>query len=226
MSATPYADGAYAPGCWAVIAYRWGWLNDHQYIVRVTTDLQEAQDAADAEAAYRGGKYGVTVWDKDGAAVHHAPSCYGEKAAHINYRVEMFETVGREVVCAIEEESPMSLDAIAARWRRAVRDQEIMEKADPKQPNIQAEGREPRKGNDEDSATVIASALNRLADINGLAHELFAVAQLMPGEGIEDAVNRIEAVLIGSANKQAVGTGPAAGTGTHKPMVGGLNEHH
>ena len=29
-----------------------------------------------------------------------------------------------------------------------------------------------------------------------------------------------------TANKQAVGTGPAAGTGTHKPMVGGLNEHH
>ena len=34
-------------------------------------------------------------------------------------------------------------------------------------------------------------------DFEGLAHELFAVAQLLPNEGIEDAVVRIKEVLIG-----------------------------
>jgi hypothetical protein len=32
-------------------------------------------------------------------------------------------------------------------------------------------------------------------DIDGLAHELWAVAQLLPGEGIVDGVDRIKAVL-------------------------------
>jgi hypothetical protein len=34
-------------------------------------------------------------------------------------------------------------------------------------------------------------------DLEGLAHELFVVAQLLPNEGIEDAVVRIKDVLIG-----------------------------
>ncbi len=35
-----------------------------------------------------------------------------------------------------------------------------------------------------------------LKDLDGLAHELFAVSQLMPGEGIVDAVDRIKNVII------------------------------
>ena len=32
-------------------------------------------------------------------------------------------------------------------------------------------------------------------DFEGIAHEIFATAQLLPGEGIEDAVKRIIEVL-------------------------------
>lgn len=32
-------------------------------------------------------------------------------------------------------------------------------------------------------------------DFDGMAHEIFATAQLLPGEGIEDAVKRIIEVL-------------------------------
>jgi hypothetical protein len=130
------AGEAYPPApCWAVIAYRWGWINAHQYIVRVTTDLQAAKDAADAEAAHRGGKYGVTVWGNEGASVYHAPSCYGESKAHVNYRVEMMESVGCAVVAALEDGHPLTTDQIKERWMREVKTHKIMESADRNQPN-------------------------------------------------------------------------------------------
>jgi hypothetical protein len=128
------------PACWAVIAYRWGWINGHQYIVRVTNDLQAAMDAADAEAMHRGGTYGVTVWDSDGAQVYHSPSSYREAAAHVNYRKEMFEAVGLHVVVGLEDGKPLTADEIATRWRQEVRMQEIMERADHNQPNAHGDG--------------------------------------------------------------------------------------
>jgi hypothetical protein len=121
-----------------VIAYRWGWINNHQYIVRVTNDLQAARDAADAEAAHRGGKYSVTVWDNEGSAVHHASSCYGEPKAHVNYRVDMMESVGCAVVAALEDGHPLTTDQIAERWKRDVKTQEIMESVDRNQSNAHA----------------------------------------------------------------------------------------
>lgn len=63
---------------YVAIAYRWGWVNNHHHIVRCTTDLQSAQDAADAEAQHRGGKYGVAVYDNDQNLIHYATSAYGE----------------------------------------------------------------------------------------------------------------------------------------------------
>lgn len=36
----------------------------------------------------------------------------------------------------------------------------------------------------------------RTPDIEGLAHEIWATAQLMPGEGIEDGVERILSILL------------------------------
>ena len=131
------------PACWAVIAYRWGWINAHQYVVRVTNDLQAAKDAADAESMHRGGKYGVTVWDNDGSAVYHAPSSYREDRAHVNYRTEMFEAVGLHVVVGIEDGKPLTADQIAEVWKREVQMQEIMERADQSQPNAGVEGRKP-----------------------------------------------------------------------------------
>lgn len=124
-----------ASTCWAVIAYRWGWINAHQYVVSVTTDLRAARDSADAEAAHRGGKYGVTVWDNNGAAVYHAPSIYGEARAHVNYRMEMMESVGCAVVAALEDGTPLTTEQITARWKDEVITQEIMEGADSNQPN-------------------------------------------------------------------------------------------
>lgn len=117
--------------CSAVIAYRWGWINAHQYIVRVTCDLRAAKDAADAEAKYRGGKYGVTVWDANGKAVHHAPSIYGESMSHENYRTEMFASVGQHVVVGLEEGKPLTADEIVDVWMREVQTQQIMFRADP-----------------------------------------------------------------------------------------------
>ena len=114
---------------WAVIAYRWGWLNNHNYIVRITTDLQSAKDAADAEAMHRGGKYGVTVWDGEGNAIYHAPSSYGEKAAQTNWRIELFEAVGLHVVVALEDGKPLTTDEITKRWQDEKLTQEIMERA-------------------------------------------------------------------------------------------------
>lgn len=111
---------------YAVIAYRWGWLNNGHYIVRVTSDLQSARDAADAEASHRGGKYGVTVWDTEGRAMYHAPSLYGEKQAHTNERIEMFERVGQRVAVALENEKPLSPADIKECWEQERAHEEFM----------------------------------------------------------------------------------------------------
>lgn len=105
------------PECYAVIAYRWGWLNNGHYIVRLTTDRQSAIDAADAEASNRGGKYGVTVYDSESNPIHHASSSYGEKSAFMNHRIQMFERVGLAVVVALEDDKPLSADEIKEKWR-------------------------------------------------------------------------------------------------------------
>ncbi len=39
-------------------------------------------------------------------------------------------------------------------------------------------------------------AKQTLKDITGFSHEIWAVAQLLPNEGIEDGVKRIEALLV------------------------------
>jgi len=41
-------------------------------------------------------------------------------------------------------------------------------------------------------------------DFEGLAHEIFVVAQLLPGEGIEDAVIRIKEVLTSELKTEEV----------------------
>lgn len=46
-----------------------------------------------------------------------------------------------------------------------------------------------------DAVDALRAALAAPADTTGLAHEIWAVAQLAPGEGIEDGVARIAALL-------------------------------
>lgn len=124
--------------CWAAIAYRWGWLNEHSYIVRLTTDRQAACDAADAETEHRGGKYGVTVWGADGNAVYHASSSYGEKEAHVNERIHLFERVGLYVVVGLEDGKPLTPEEITERWQHEKRFAEAM--ARYRQPNTKVTG--------------------------------------------------------------------------------------
>jgi len=55
-----------------VIAYRYGMRDDHSYLVSVSTQIEEAKQAAQSEMEYRGGKYGCEVvecpvgaWNED-----------------------------------------------------------------------------------------------------------------------------------------------------------------
>ncbi len=49
------------PSVYVVVAYRWGAVNDHNYIVTATTDRAQAIAAAKQERDGRGFKYGVEV---------------------------------------------------------------------------------------------------------------------------------------------------------------------
>lgn len=115
--------------CYAVIAYRWGWLNESHYIVRVTTDLQAAKDAADAEAMHRGGKYGVTVYDGEGNTVYHSPSSYLEKSAVWNHRIDLFQSIGGHVVTWFETEQPVKVDYLNQLFESKKNIQKIIEDA-------------------------------------------------------------------------------------------------
>lgn len=56
-------SGLDTPTCSAfvVIAYRYGMRDAHSYLVAVCDNLEDAQDAAEKEVSYRGGKYGCEV---------------------------------------------------------------------------------------------------------------------------------------------------------------------
>ena len=56
-----HQEAAGKPSVYVVVAYRWGTLNNHNYIVTATTDRAEAIAAAEEECDGRGGKYGVEV---------------------------------------------------------------------------------------------------------------------------------------------------------------------
>lgn len=82
-----------------VTAYRWGYLNGHQYYVYCGLDKDKAVELADKEADDRGGKYGCAVWEfnaegEDYVLVHHAPSTYREVRPIHNDRLDMFERLG------------------------------------------------------------------------------------------------------------------------------------
>ncbi len=89
-----------------VIAYRWGWLNGHQYIVHASTDREAALEAAEAEADDRAGKYAMVVTERDGEAesrIHYIPSSYGEANPSHNHRIDMFQSLGSALHDWVEE---------------------------------------------------------------------------------------------------------------------------
>lgn len=117
---------------YTVIAYRWGWLNNHQYSVAATQDEDRASSLASEECDSRGGKYGVAVyeWSDDETCrmVEYYPSSYGEERPFENHRLTMFSSVGHsahEVAttgvawAAPKGESAMQPKAVAIpRWLR------------------------------------------------------------------------------------------------------------
>ena len=85
-----------------VTAYRWGWLNNHQYHVYAGTDKTKAVALARAEADGRGGKYGCAVYafTEDGADYTleaYYPSSYNEEKPSHNGRLDMFESLGHVI---------------------------------------------------------------------------------------------------------------------------------
>jgi hypothetical protein len=52
------------------------------------------------------------------------------------------------------------------------------------------------------NTTITIANLNRIVNLDGLAHEIFAVSQLLPNEGISDAVHRIKSVIAEEINQQ------------------------
>lgn len=85
------------------MAYRWGYLNNHHYIIYCGTDEQKAVALAQAECADRGGKYGCIVWGyKDAGpeqevrkvAYFRSMAESESKGPMHNYRIDMFQTLG------------------------------------------------------------------------------------------------------------------------------------
>lgn len=86
------------------IAYRWGDLNNHHYIVYAGQDEQKAIALAKNEPDYRGGKYGCVVYgykdagpEQDCRQVAYFQSMTDPKDAdgpENNYRIDMFQSLG------------------------------------------------------------------------------------------------------------------------------------
>ena len=87
------------------IAYRWGYSDNHSYLVVASQDYAKVNDAAIEENLLRGGKYGVTIYEiEDGKPIHeqigdtllnyepkivnHFSSCYGEKEPRQGWRTK------------------------------------------------------------------------------------------------------------------------------------------
>lgn len=87
---------------YVVIAYRWGYQDNHSYLVSATTDGLRANNAAMEETLRRGGKYSATIYEfEDGQTtneqvgetlfynppilVKHYPSRYDETEPRLGW---------------------------------------------------------------------------------------------------------------------------------------------
>lgn len=99
------------------IAYRYGWINGHWYIVACDTDKFKVLYLAEQEPRERGGKYGVQVLechvDGEGESVETAiayfPSAYGEEKPMLNGRIWSDSRIGSRVRFNIDR---LTLDEI------------------------------------------------------------------------------------------------------------------
>lgn len=83
-----------------VTAYRWGWLNGHQYQVYCGPDRTKAVALAENECNDRGGKYGCAVyeWNADGTdykrIAYFGAIMEQEDAPFHNWCINYFESMG------------------------------------------------------------------------------------------------------------------------------------
>jgi hypothetical protein len=86
---------------YTITAYRFGWLNGHQYIAGVATEAARALELANEVADDRAGKYGVAVheWHLEGErrSLGYVPSLFGEEAPFHNERFDLYEGIGHDV---------------------------------------------------------------------------------------------------------------------------------
>lgn len=92
------------------IAYRWGDINNHWYILYVGCDLMKARALASNEPQDRGGKYGAAVLEyveEDGEGgtrlIDYYPSMSGEKRPAHNYRIDFFRDLGHRADDAVRD---------------------------------------------------------------------------------------------------------------------------
>lgn len=94
---------------YVAIAYRWGYLNLHHYLIAAGCDKEKIVALAQCEADDRGGKYGCVVYEMlDSSAtetmteVAYSPSSWGEGHPHHNYRIDFYETLGHKLAEVVE----------------------------------------------------------------------------------------------------------------------------
>lgn len=89
------------------IAYRYGWLNGHWYILAASTVRETAEAYAQSECFGRGGKYGIEVVEmiegQDDKRVAYFPSAWGEKEPTGNQRICLEHSFGTRLLSDIEE---------------------------------------------------------------------------------------------------------------------------
>jgi hypothetical protein len=107
------------PRFYFVVAYRWGFTNEHWYFVYVGVDRDKAEALAKEEVQERGGKYGCAVFafnddGRDYELVYYAP-CMTEDAAATsprhNHRLDYFERLGMLFDDACEGEAWLPTEA-------------------------------------------------------------------------------------------------------------------
>ena len=82
------------------IAYRWGWLNGHQYLIYCGEDRTKAEALSRAEQADRGGKYGCAVYEVSAAGTeqkligYFGATMHNEPAPFYNPRIDYFNQLG------------------------------------------------------------------------------------------------------------------------------------
>lgn len=90
-----------------VIAYRWGQLNGHQYLVYCGVDRDRAGSRARAEQVERGGKYGCAVYqlDENGAnpklVEYFGASMHNETAPFHNAQIDYLNRLGYLLQCYV-----------------------------------------------------------------------------------------------------------------------------